>query len=253
MDNKATTRLGSQDLVNIARQQYENKQRSKIPTVIVKLASGGKIYPKTHPLYDGNIELRYMTAYDEDILTNASYIREGVVFDKLLQSIIMTDVNVNDICSVDKDGLILNARVMAYGPEYTVQIQDPKTNNILDRTINLTEVQFKPFVLVADDSGEFTYQINPETTIKFAYPRTEINQETVSETINNLITEVNGIRDRAAIENFIRYEFFARDAKQFREYVKENAPGVDYEMNFEGEDGSTFKAMFPVNANLFWF
>jgi len=253
MDNKATTRLGSQDLVNIARQQYENKQRSKIPTIIAKLASGGKIYPKSHPLHDGTLELRYMTAYDEDILTNSSYIREGVVFDKLLQSIIMSDVNVNDICSVDKDGLILNARVMAYGPEYSVQVQDPKTGNMLDRTIDLTEVQFKLFNLVADDAGEFTYQINPETTIKFAYPKTEITQETVSETINNLITEVNGIRDRAAIENFIRYEFFAKDAKRFREYVKENAPGVDYEMNFEGEDGSTFKAMFPVNSNLFWF
>ena len=253
MDNKATTRLGSQDLVNIARQQYENKQRSKIPTIIAKLASGGKIYPKSHPLHDGTIELRYMTAYDEDILTNSSYIREGVVFDKLLQSIIMSDVNVNDICSVDKDGLILNARVMAYGPEYAVQIQDPKTGNMLNRTINLSEVQFKPFNLVADDAGEFTYQINSETTIKFAYPKTEITQETVSETINNLITEVNGIRDRTAIENFIRYEFFAKDAKRFREYVKENAPGVDYEMNFEGEDGSTFKAMFPVNSNLFWF
>lgn len=253
MDNKVTTRLGSQDLVNIARQQYENKQKTKIPSVIVKLASDGKVYPKNHPLHSGTIELRYMTAYDEDILTNTSYIREGVVFDKLLQSIIVTEVDVNDICSVDKDGLILNARVMAYGPEYTVQIPDPKTGNMLERTINLTEVQFKPFTLVADATGEFTYQVNTETIIKFAYPKTEITRETVSETINNLIIEVNGIRDRAAIENFIRYEFFARDAKQFRDYVRNNAPGVDYEMNFEGEDGSTFKAMFPVNADLFWF
>ena len=253
MDNKVTTRLGSQDLVSIARQKYETKQRNKIPSVIVKLASGGKIYPENHPLHSGQIEMRYMTAYDEDILTNASYIREGVVFDKLLQSIIVTEVDVNDICSVDKDGLILSARVMAYGPEYTVQIPDPKTKNMLERTINLTEVQFKPFELSPNANGEFTYQVNAETTIKFAYPKTEITQETVSETINNLIMEVNGIRDRAAIENFVRYEFFARDAKKFREYVKTNAPGIDYEMNFEGEDGSTFKAMFPIGIDLFWF
>ena len=248
-----TTRLGNQDLVNIARQQFENKQRSKLPSSIVKLASGGKIYPKTSPLHSGQIEMRYMTAYDEDILTNSSYIRDGIVFDKLLESIILTPIDISKICSVDKDGLILSARVMAYGPEYEVQIADPKTKNMLTRTINLTEIQFRPFTLQPDLNGEFSYQVNAETAIKFAYPTTEITQDTVSQTINNLITEVNGNRDRSAIENFIRYEFFARDAKQFRTYVKQNAPGVDYEINFEGEDGSTFKSTFPIGSDLFWF
>jgi hypothetical protein len=253
MDNKVTTRLGSQDLVNIARQNYETKQKSKLPSVIVKLASGGKIYPKNHPLRVGQLEMRYMTAYDEDILTNASYIQEGVVFDKLLQSIIMTEIDVSDICLVDKDALILHARIMAYGPEYSVKIQDPKTKKMLDRVVNLTEVQFKPFDLISDDNGEFTYQINTETTIKFSYPSVGVDNNTVTETITNLITEVNGIRERSVIDNFIRYEFFARDAKKFREYVKDNAPGIDYEINFEGEDGSTFKSMFPIGSDLFWF
>ena len=253
MDNKVTTRLGNQDLVNIARQQYENKQKSKLPSVIVKLASGGKIYPKKHPLHAGQLEMRYMTAYDEDILTNASYITEGVVFNKLLESIILTPINVNDICAVDKDALILHARVMAYGPEYPVKIEDPKTKKMLDRIVNLTEVQFKPFNLVSDDNGEFQFQVNPETTIKFAYPSADVNNDTVTQTITNLITEVNGIRDRSVIDQFIRYEFLARDAKRFREYVRTNAPGIDYEINFEGEDGSTFKTMFPIGADLFWF
>ncbi len=252
-NNKVTTRLGNNDLVNIARQQYENTQKVKIPSVIVKLASGGKIYPKSHPLHSGQIEMRYMTAYDEDILTNASYITEGVVFDKLLESIIVSPIDVNEICGVDKDGLIINARILAYGPEYDVQIRDPKTNNMLTRTVNLTEIQFKPFTLTPDDQGEFNYQVNTELNIKFAYPKAEITQDTVSKTINELIVEVNGIRDRAYIEQFIRYEFLAKDAKKFREYVKNNAPGIDYMMNFEGEDGSTFKVGFPVGTDFFWF
>lgn len=253
MDNKVTTRLGNQDLVNIARQQYENKQKSKLPSVIVKLASGGKIYPKKHPLHAGQIEMRYMTAYDEDILTNASYITEGVVFNKLLESIILTPIDINDICAVDRDGLILHARIMAYGAEYPVKIEDPKTKKMLERIVDLTQVQFKPFTLVSDDNGEFSYKVNEETTIKFAFPSADVDNDTVTQTITNLVTEVNGIRDRSAIEQFIRYEFLARDAKQFREYVSKNAPGVDYQMNFEGEDGSTFKAMFPIGADLFWF
>jgi hypothetical protein len=253
MDNKVTTRLGNQDLVNIARQQYENKQKSKLPSVIVKLASGGKIYPKNHPLRSGQLEMRYMTAYDEDILTNASYITEGVVFDKLLESIILTPININDICAVDKDGLILHARIMAYGPEYAVKIQDPKTKKMLNRIVDLTEVQFKPFDLVSDDNGEFSYKVNEETTIKFSYPSSQVDNDTVTQLITNLITEVNGIRERSVIDQFIRYDFLARDAKRFREYVKSNAPGIDYEINFEGEDGSTFKSMFPIGSDLFWF
>ena len=83
--SKVTDRLENQGIINLARQQFESEKRSKLPSVIVSLASAGKIYPKNHVLRDGIIEMRYMTAYDEDVLTNASYIREGVVFDKLLE------------------------------------------------------------------------------------------------------------------------------------------------------------------------
>ena len=63
---------------NQARKHYETEQQSKLPSMIVPLASGGKIYPKDHPLANGKIEMRYMTAYDEDILTNVSYVRDKV-------------------------------------------------------------------------------------------------------------------------------------------------------------------------------
>ena len=105
--SKLTDRVDNQNIINLARQNFENKQRSKLPTVIVNLASQGKIYPETHPLSSGKVEMRYMTAYDEDVLTNASYLREGVVFDKLLETIIVTNIDVADISPVDKDGLLI--------------------------------------------------------------------------------------------------------------------------------------------------
>jgi hypothetical protein len=194
-----------------------------------------------------------MTAYDEDILTNTSYIREGVVFDKLLQSIIVTEVDVNDICSVDKDGLILNARVMAYGPEYTVQIPDPKTGNALERTINLTEVQFKPFTLVADADGEFTYQVNDTTSIKYTYTSNLNDDDSISQLLQKIIRQVNDSRKSGDIENFLQYEFFARDAKKFRTYYADTMPGLNLDYEFEGENGGTFIAGFPIGTDLFWF
>ena len=98
---KHTDRYDNDNLINLAKQKYETSQRSTLPTEIVYLPSKGKIYPKSSPLSEGKLEMRYMTAYDEDILTNTSYLEDGITLDKLLEALIITNVNVNDIALVD--------------------------------------------------------------------------------------------------------------------------------------------------------
>jgi hypothetical protein len=142
-----TNRLNNQNIVELAKKQYESQQRSKLPTIIVDLPSKGKVYPEDHPLRSGQIEMRYMTAYDEDILTNASYIQNGVVFDKLLESVVMTPVKISDIKIVDKDALIINSRILAYGNDYPVIVMDPKSNKPLERVVNLALLKNKSFDL----------------------------------------------------------------------------------------------------------
>jgi hypothetical protein len=251
--SKMTDRLVNQNIVNIAKQQYENQQKSKLPSVIVPLASGGKIYPKDHILRDGNVEMRYMTAYDEDILTNVSYIQNGVVFDKLLQSILLTPVDIKDIAVADKFGLIINARILAYGSEYPVTVSDPKTGASLDRVIDLNTIKLKPFELDGNDLGEFMYTVNDTHTIFFKFPTTDPEDTTISSYLNHIITQVNESRSKTDIESFIRYEFLSRDAKQFRNFVLEHIPGLDLNVEFEGEDGDTFTSGFPIDSKLFWF
>jgi len=92
-----TDRVTDSKLIELAKQKYEQKQIAKIPGEIVHLTSKGLVYPATSLLRKGYVEMRHMTAYDEDILTNASYVREGIVFDKLLASLIIDDININDI------------------------------------------------------------------------------------------------------------------------------------------------------------
>jgi len=251
--SKLTDRVDNQNIINLARQNFENKQRSKLPTVIVNLASQGKIYPETHPLSSGKLEMRYMTAYDEDVLTNASYIREGVVFDKLLETIIVTDIDVADISPVDKDGLLIHARILAYGAEYPVTVSDPETMNVLKRIVSLDKLQNKPFDLVSDKNGEFDYQVNEKTHIKFTWVKDTSDSDKISDTLKLAIREVNGDRKSATIEDFVRYEFMAIDAKKFRKYMLNNMPGLDMTFEFEGETGGTFKASFLVGTDLFWF
>jgi hypothetical protein len=250
--SKVTTRLNNDSIISLAKQRYETQQRSKLPSIIVPLASEGKIYPESHPLHEGKLEMRYMTAYDEDILTNSSYIREGVMFDKLLESVIMSDIKISDIAPLDRDGLIIYARIVSYGADYPVTVTDPKTKQTLERTVDLRNIQSKPFNLQPDANGEFTYETSDGNVLKFSYLY-KTNVDTISELLARIIRQVDDSRNPEDIEHFIRYEFLAGESKKFRKFVIDNAPGLDFRYEFEGEDGGTFIAGFPIGSDLFWF
>jgi hypothetical protein len=249
----------NQDIIALAKQQYEQTKRNTIPTEIISLPSAGKIYPESHPLRSGQLEMRYMTAYDEDVLTNLSYIREGIVLDKLIESLIITPgIDADTIAQADKDALIIQARILSYGPEYPVQVTDPETGKTYERTADLTKLTFLPFELQADQNGEFDYQVNDKFTLKFSFltnreSKKITDERTISGALQGLIKQINASRSTTDIENFIRYEFLARDAKRFREFVQANTPGVNLELEFEGEQGGTFKSKFQIGSNFFWF
>ncbi len=235
-----------------AREHYESEQKSKLPSIIVSLASGGKIYPKDHPLSEGKIEMRYMTAYDEDIITNLSYIREGVMLDRLIESVTLTKFNISDMSTFDKDGLIISARILSYGSDYQVNVKDPTSGNELQRNIDLSTIKPIEFNLVSDEQGEFEHQIK-DHKIKFTYNVQNIAELTPSDFCKTVITEVNDSRNQENIDYFIRYQFMARDAKQFRTFYIENAPGIDMTAEFEGENGGTFQSGFSIGSDFFWF
>ena len=97
------------------------ESKFKIPTETVELPSKGLLYPKDSPLAKGEIEMKYMTAKEEDILTNRNYISKGIVIDKLLKSLIVTEgVKYEDLLVGDKNAIMVAARILSYGPEYKV-------------------------------------------------------------------------------------------------------------------------------------
>ena len=100
----------------------------KIPTEIVTLPSKGLLYPKESPLAKGEIEMKYMTAKEEDILTNVNYIRQGIVLDKLLQALIVTPIDYNELLVGDKNAILVAARVLGYGKDYDITYTDENGN-----------------------------------------------------------------------------------------------------------------------------
>ena len=112
-------------------------EKNQFPTEMVTLPSKGLLYPEGNPLKKGEIEMKYMTAREEDILTNQNLIENGTVIDKLLQSLIITPINYNDLLVGDKNAILIAARILGYGSDYAFEYKGERFN------IDLTKVDDK--------------------------------------------------------------------------------------------------------------
>lgn len=237
----------------------------KFPTEIVELPSKGLLYPKDSPLASGTIEMKYMTAKEEDILTNQNYIEKGVVIDKLLQSLIIDKtIDYNQILVGDKNALLIAARILGYGAEYEFNYGGEK------ETIDLSSLNNKELnqELFSDGKNEFTYTLpasNTNITFKLLAhgDETKLDQEIrglkkinknaspeLSTRLKHMITSVDGDSDTKVIRDFVDNAFLARDSRAFRKYVAEIQPDVD--LKFYPENGPEEGVDIPIGINFLW-
>jgi len=137
----------------------------KFPTEEIELPSKGLVYPKENPLSSGKIEIKYMTAKEEDILSNQSYIQKGNVLDKLLESVIVSKVDIKDLIVGDKNAVLIAARILGYGKEYNVTIKNE------EHTIDLSTLENKPFdesLVQTPGKNEFSFSL-PSTDTKITF------------------------------------------------------------------------------------
>jgi hypothetical protein len=234
----------------------------KMPTETIELPSKGLLYPESNPLSSGRIEMKYMTAKEEDILTNQSYIKDGTVLDKLLQSLIISKVDYNDLLIGDKNAVMIASRILGYGSDYNI------TYGGRSYTIDLTKLEHKSFdeELITKGVNEFKYTLpstGTELTFKLLTHGDEmtINKEIqgykkinkdaspeLSTRLKYIITSVNSQRDSKVIRDFVDNHFLARDSRAFREYMKSIQPDID--LTYELESGEVID--MPINLSFFW-
>ena len=136
------------------------QQKFNLPTETVELPSKGLLYPKENPLSSGVVEMKYMTAKEEDILSNQNYIKQGVVFDKLLQSLLISKVNYDDLTIGDKNAILIAARILGYGKEYQIKYSHPITGEEEIVTIDLAEIKNKDVdYSLFNNANEFTFTL----------------------------------------------------------------------------------------------
>ena len=235
----------------------------KFPTEEIELPSKGLVYPKDNPLSSGKVEIKYMTAKEEDILTNQSYIQKGTVLDKLLQSLLVNkDIKTEDLFVGDKNALFVAARILGYGKEYKTKIAGK------DETIDLTELENKPIdkELFSKGNNRFTYKLeNTGTVLEFkllnGHDEKKIERELaglkkispntspeLTTRLKHVILSVDGNEEKKDVREFVDNYFLARDARAFRQYVSDLSPDVDMTVSLEGGEVVTV----PIGLNFFW-
>ena len=111
------------------------------PTELVFLPSKGLYYPEGHPLHmQESLEIRQMTAKEEDILTNRSFIKKGIVFDRLLESLLVNkNIRPDDLFIGDKNAVLIVSRISSYGSNYEFDTMCPSCNSKSNKSVDLTE------------------------------------------------------------------------------------------------------------------
>ncbi len=247
------------------------QQKYDFPTEVLDLPSKGLIYPKEHALSKGTIEIKYMTAKEEDILSNQNLIKKGIVLDKLFESIIVDkSINPNDIVIGDKNAIILATRLLGYGHEYKMSFYSSKLGKSIETTVDLSEIKTKEVdfsIFKNANEFEFTTPLG-KNKIKFKL-LTHGDEGAIEKDITALerlgkdvsadittrlrymITSVDGNTEVSHINRYIN-GMLARDSRTFRNYVKSMSPDMDMTFTYTYDDGDTEDLPVTLGVNFFW-
>jgi len=235
----------------------------KLPTETVELPSKGILYSEENPLSSGKIEMKYMTAREEDILTNQAYIQDGTVFDRLFKSLIVSKINYDDLLIGDKNAILVAARILGYGKDYTF------TYNGQQETVDLTKIEDKVLdeSLYSKGQNKFNYQL-PHTGTNITFKilnhkdeqsiRNELkglkkinknNSPEITTRLKYMILAVDGNEEKKDIREFVDNFLLARDAKSLRNYAKKIQPDVDLTFFPSGNES---RVDLPIGLTFFW-
>jgi|TARA_R110002012_G_scaffold63167_1_gene166247 hypothetical protein len=241
-------------------------EKPKFPTEFVDLPSKGLLYPKDHTLSSGKVEMKYMTAKEEDILTNQSYIKKGIVLDKLIEALIIDkSISIRDFFTGDKNAILIASRVLGYGSEYEIMYAGEK------HTVDLSKLENKEI----DDSiynseNDFEFKLpHSETNITFQLLNGKIEKKIEDEVtgikkikkdaspeattrLKHIITSVEGDTSGKTIREFVDTYFLARDARALREYIVKIQPDVELKWQIENDEGEFIEIDVPISLNFFF-
>jgi len=239
----------------------------KFPTEIVELPSKGHFYFEGHPLSSGKVEIKYMTAKEEDILTSQNLIKQGTVIDKLLESLIVDkSVKLDDMLVGDKNAIMLAARILGYGKDYEFEYDGEEQTTDLS-TLEPIDLDFSK---LPKGQNEFSFELpNSKRTVTFKLlsgndektisteieARKKINKDVSVELttrLKQMLLSVDGKTEKSYINNFVENEFLSRDSFALREYLIDITPDMNMNIKITDSNGKNIEVAVPITVRFFW-
>ena len=245
---------------------------TKFPTEVVELPSKGYFYPKDNPLASGKVEMKYMTAREEDILTSPNLLKQGIAVDKLLETLIVDKkINLDDILIGDKNALIVAARILAYGKVYEFATFDDSGEEV-NATIDLTMLNDKEidFDKLSSNTNEFPFELpnsKRAITLRFLTHKDEKELEreatalkkvsssivkTMTSRMKRIIASVDGNSERTVVNNFVDTELLSVDSLELRKYLNSINPDINMTTIATFPDGREEEVAVEITAQFFW-
>lgn len=249
-----------------------SESKFTVPTENIDLPSKGLIYAKENPLSSGFVEMKYMTAKEEDILTNVNLLRQGIAIEKMLKSLIKSPINYEDLTLGDRNGLLIAARILAYGKDYTFTYRNPNTGDEEQVTIDLQNLKYKEVDFTSfDNKNEFVFVL-PYSKTEVTYRiLTVVDDKKIDEEIKGYkksvgqelgllstrlkyqITSVAGDYSTKTIRDFVDGGYLlSRDSIELRKRISETTPDIDTTVSFVLRDGTEVETDLPMGAEFFF-
>ncbi len=267
--------------LNLQKEEGSGLLSFVAPTEFVNLPSQGKFYTPEHPLHNKDVvEIKYMTAKHEDILTSQTLLRKGVAIDRLIESLIVDkSVKLDGLLLGDKNAITIAARKTGYGSDYNTSMTCPSCGNKQDYSFNLDELGHN--FPSKEELEEFGIELTEEGSFLITLPQTKVVLETrlltdsdekmlektskmrkkhglgrgeitLTDRLKSVIVSANDETKRNMIEQFVD-NMPALDAKFFRTAYAALTPNVDMKQEYRCDScGHEEEVDVPLSADFFW-
>jgi len=246
-------------------------EKFTVPTEMIDLPSKGLVYPKENPLSAGVVEMKYMTAREEDILTNVNLLRQGLAIEKMLKSLIKTEVKYEDLTLGDRNALLIAARILAYGKDYNLKYANPNTGESETIVVDLQKLGYKSVDLsLFKNDNELTYELPfTKNTVTFKILTIEDDKKIDDEAkgikkalgqdagtslrLKHQLTSINGDRSIKTVRDFIDSgALLSRDSNPLRQFIASVTPDIEMKTIVSLADGTETEIDVPMTAEFFF-
>lgn len=247
----------------------------EVPIESIPLPTRGVIYHPDSTLFNREVlQIKSMTAREEDILASPAFHKEGTSLTHLIQScLIDKSINSEEMITGDRMALMVGIRVTGYGPEYNASASCQSCGYKNDFIVDLSKLGIKRLKINPLKPGENKFEFLLPVTKKkvvFKYATERDNRErnvtlknmqkalgnsisnSITSFLENSIVAVDGVTDRSKIKHFV-LNMPAFDSKSLRSFIIDNEPGMDMTCSFDCVSCShRNESILPMTTEFFW-